>query len=255
MRPGRAQNKDNCKQTSSGNFLHQFILLYNDKPAATTALLIGCLSRAAGVMKCSEPPELIIRNFVFNVRQEMSKAEEEQVCINIHSVMCHGLKTVEGNEGNVRLRQQDGRFAPLQQCVWISEQRENIHTEYAQPLRRHMIQSAGPRCSPGSRGDDDSRGSTAESRTHQARTRLSGQAETAHALGYRGNSSRTAGSRGNQRIMGQHHPQRFFLLLHLQTKQPQSQVDETSAPHPAGRSCERPLLITGRRSPGDKLLP
>ncbi|XP_005933269.2 uncharacterized protein LOC102314601 isoform X3 [Haplochromis burtoni] len=157
MRPGRAQNKDNCKQTSSGNFLHQFILLYNDKPAATTALLIGCLSRAAGVMKCSEPPELIIRNFVFNVRQEMSKAEEEQVCINIHSVMCHGLKTVEGNEGNVRLRQQDGRFAPLQQCVWISEQRENIHTEYAQPLRRHMIQSAGPRCSPGSRGDDDSR--------------------------------------------------------------------------------------------------
>lgn len=93
-------------------------------------------------MKCSEPPELIIGNFVFNVRQEMSKAEE-QVCINIHSVMCHGLKhqPVEGNEGDVRLRQQDGRFAPLQQCVWISEQRENIHTEHAQPLRRHMSQS------------------------------------------------------------------------------------------------------------------
>lgn len=63
-------------------------------------------------MKCSEPLELIIRNFVFNVRQEMSKAEEEQVCINIHSVMCHGLrnKPVEGNEGNVPLRQQNGRF-------------------------------------------------------------------------------------------------------------------------------------------------
>ncbi|KAL3975141.1 hypothetical protein ACER0C_023767 [Sarotherodon galilaeus] len=71
--------------------------------------------------------------------------------------------------------------------------------------------------------------STAESRTHQART----QAETAHTLGYRGNSSRTAGSRGNQRIMGQHRPRLFFLLLQLQTKQPrrpESQVDETSAP-------------------------